>query len=116
LGRTRCLDAFVVALSQACEGGKKRWYSSTLELQLTSLDLCRACRSTSILHVRVNDQTPRSLWTSRTAQTRPNTRSWKLLISSRVPVLRALRLTWALSMEDLLRDAAIELWTWSQRL
>ncbi|CAN0201932.1 unnamed protein product [Ectocarpus fasciculatus] len=78
--------------------------------------MCRACRSASILHVRVNHQTPSSLWTSRTTQTRPNTRSSKLRISSRVPVVRALRLTWSLSMEDLLRKAAIELWTWSQRL
>ncbi|CAN0268885.1 unnamed protein product [Ectocarpus fasciculatus] len=78
--------------------------------------MCRACRSTPILHVRVNDQTPQSLWASRTTQTRPNTRSSKLRVSSRVPVMRALRLTWALSMEALLRKAAIELWRWSQRL
>ncbi|CAN0575530.1 unnamed protein product, partial [Ectocarpus sp. 12 AP-2014] len=116
LGRTRCLDAFVVALSQACEGGKKRWYASTLELQLTSLDMCRACRGTSIWHVCVTDRTPRSLWSSRTARTRPNTRGWKRCISNRVPVVRALRLVWALSMEDLLGKAAVELWTWSQRL
>ncbi|CAN0248867.1 unnamed protein product, partial [Ectocarpus sp. 12 AP-2014] len=115
-GRTRCLDAFVVALSQACEGGEKRWYVSTLELQLTSLDMCRACRSTSILHVRVNRETPQSLWSSRTTRTRPNSRSWKRRISNRVPVVQALRLMWALSMEDLLRKAAIELWTSSQRL
>ncbi|CAM9286591.1 unnamed protein product, partial [Ectocarpus sp. 8 AP-2014] len=115
-GRTGYLDAFVVALSQACEGGEKRWYASTLELQLTSLDMCRACRSTSILHVRVNHLTPHSLWSSRTTQTWPNTRSSRLRVSSRVPVVRALGLMWALSMEDLLRKASIELWTWSQRL
>ncbi|CAM9396513.1 unnamed protein product [Ectocarpus fasciculatus] len=115
-GRSRCLDAFVVALSQACGGRNKRWYASTLELQLTSLDMCRACRSTPIFHVRVNDHTPGSLWHSRTAQTGPNTRSSELRTSSRVPIVRAFRLTWSLSMEDLLRKAAIELWTWSQRL
>ncbi|CAN0042237.1 unnamed protein product [Ectocarpus sp. 6 AP-2014] len=49
-GRTRGPDALVVALSQACKGGEKRWYASILELQLTSLDMCRACRSTPILH------------------------------------------------------------------
>ncbi|CAM9389107.1 unnamed protein product, partial [Ectocarpus sp. 6 AP-2014] len=57
-GPTQCFDAFVVALSQACEGGEKRWYVSTLELQLTSLGMCRACRNVSTLRVRVEDQTP----------------------------------------------------------
>ncbi|CAM9654724.1 unnamed protein product [Ectocarpus sp. 13 AM-2016] len=113
-GRTRCLDAFVVALSQACEGGKKRWYASTLELQLTSLDMCRACRSRPILHLRVFGHTPKSLWSPHI--TRWNKRSSKLRISSRLSVVRALHLTWALSMEALLRKAAIEHWSWSQRL
>ncbi|CAN0430150.1 unnamed protein product, partial [Ectocarpus fasciculatus] len=115
-GRTRFSDALVIALTQACKGGEKRWYASTLELQRTSLDICRACRSTSIVHVRVDHQTPRSLWSPRKVQSRPNTRSSKARISSRVPVVRALRLPWALSMKSLLRRAAIELWTWSEYL
>ncbi|CAN0465598.1 unnamed protein product, partial [Ectocarpus sp. 12 AP-2014] len=115
-GRTQCFDAFLVALGQACEGGKKRWYTSTLELQLASLDICRACREVSILHVRVGDRTPRSLWSSHKVYTRPSTRSWKIRQSSRVPVVRALRLTWELPMEDLLRTAAVELWTSSECL
>ncbi|CAM9304770.1 unnamed protein product [Ectocarpus sp. 4 AP-2014] len=38
------------------------------------------------------------------------------LLSNRVPVVRALRLTWSLPMEDLLRRAAIGLWTSSECL
>ncbi|CAN0553692.1 unnamed protein product, partial [Ectocarpus sp. 8 AP-2014] len=58
-GRTRCLDAFIVALNQTCDGGEKRWYASTLELQLVSLEFCGACRHVPTLDVRVNRQTPR---------------------------------------------------------
>ncbi|CAN0603077.1 unnamed protein product, partial [Ectocarpus sp. 12 AP-2014] len=25
-GRRECLDAFIVALNQTCDGGKRRWY------------------------------------------------------------------------------------------
>ncbi|CAM9937270.1 unnamed protein product, partial [Ectocarpus sp. 12 AP-2014] len=39
--------------------------------------MCRACRSTPILHARVDDQTPRSLWSPRKVQSRPNTRNSK---------------------------------------
>ncbi|CAN0141376.1 unnamed protein product [Ectocarpus fasciculatus] len=27
-GQTRFFDAFVIALSHACEGGEERWYTS----------------------------------------------------------------------------------------
>ncbi|CAN0464092.1 unnamed protein product, partial [Ectocarpus sp. 12 AP-2014] len=116
LGQPQCFDAFVVALSQACEGGRKRWYASTLELQLASLDICRACRSISTLHVRVEDETPRSVWCPHEVQTGPDKGSSKIRLANRVPVVRALQLTWALPMEDLLRTAAIELWTSSECL
>ncbi|CAM9315494.1 unnamed protein product [Ectocarpus sp. 12 AP-2014] len=39
----------------------------------------------------------------------------QVCISTRVPVVRALGLTWALPL-TLLRRAAIELWTWSDYL
>lgn len=52
----RCL------LNQACRGGEKRWYTSTLELQLASLELCRACRRVPTLHVLVYPRTLRTLW------------------------------------------------------
>lgn len=61
-GESRCLDAFFVALGQAFHGEQKYWYTSTLELQLASLEVCRACRCVPTLHVRDNDSTPRSLW------------------------------------------------------
>ncbi|CAM9491548.1 unnamed protein product, partial [Ectocarpus sp. 12 AP-2014] len=70
-GQTRCLDVFVIALSQACAGGERRWFESTLELQLTSLDICRACRNVSILQVRVTHEAPSSLWSPREVQARP---------------------------------------------
>ncbi|CAN0164398.1 unnamed protein product [Ectocarpus sp. 6 AP-2014] len=43
-GRRKCLDAFIVALNQTCDGRENRWYASTLELQLVSLKFCGACR------------------------------------------------------------------------
>ncbi|CAM9272911.1 unnamed protein product [Ectocarpus sp. 8 AP-2014] len=70
----------------------------------------------SILDVCVDDETPTSLWSPRGVQSRPNTSSSKIRISGRVPVVRALRLTWALPMNVLLRRAAIELWDSSECL
>ncbi|CAM9797682.1 unnamed protein product, partial [Ectocarpus sp. 12 AP-2014] len=61
LVRSKCLDAFIVALNQTCDGGKMRWYASTLELQLVSLEFCGACRRVPTLHVRVHRRTIRSL-------------------------------------------------------
>eukprot|EP00903_Cladosiphon_okamuranus_P012037 g11302.t1 len=43
--KMRCLEAFIVALSQACGGKDSYWYASTFDLHLTSLEFCRACRS-----------------------------------------------------------------------
>eukprot|EP00903_Cladosiphon_okamuranus_P014849 g13750.t1 len=48
-GQGRCLDAFLAALGQASEGGEKIWYVSTLQLQLASMEFCRACRSVPTL-------------------------------------------------------------------
>lgn len=90
----RCLDAFIVALGQARAGGEKRWYASTLELQLVSLEFCKACRGIPILSVRVDDRTPCSLWFFPRPRSGLNTGvSKKARTSSRVPVVRALRLT-----------------------
>lgn len=52
-GKIRCLGAFIVVLGQVCEGGESNLYTSTVELQMASLELCRACRSIPTLHVRV---------------------------------------------------------------
>lgn len=69
--RRQCLDAFAIALNHVCGkgkpccsggsdsgGGPMRWYASTLNLQLASLDLCRTCRSVATLHILVEDGTP----------------------------------------------------------
>lgn len=110
--KKRCLDAFIVALSQACEGKGKHWYSSTLELQLTSLEFYRACRSVPTLDVSVNDRTPRELWAPRGTQTESNAHesNKKARISRRVPALRGVCLTWAPPVEVLVQDASVELW------
>lgn len=92
-GNNRCLDAVVVALKQACDGGEKRWYGSTRELQLASLTFCRACRSVPTMHVRVDGQAPPSVWYSHQSPALPNPRSSRVHVSSRVPVVRAPRLT-----------------------
>eukprot|EP00752_Nemacystus_decipiens_P008832 g7883.t1 len=111
-GRSQCLDAFTVALNQACEGGEKRWYASTLELQLASLEFCRACRSVPTLHVRVNPESPTSLWSSSTAYT-VRIGSWVFGSSTRVPAVRAGSLTWNLPIDALLYTVSSELWKWS---
>jgi len=115
-GKSRCLDAFVVALSQACEGGENRWYASTLQLQRVSSEMCIACRSAPTLHVRVDDRTPRALWFPRQSQILSNTRISKVRLSSWVPVVRAVVLTWGLPVEVLVKRAATELWTWTEFL
>eukprot|EP00903_Cladosiphon_okamuranus_P014166 g13165.t1 len=60
-GKRRSVNAFAVALDQACGGGEKRWYTSTLELQLASLELCRACRRVPTLHSAAMEQWAGSL-------------------------------------------------------
>ena len=113
---SRYLDAITIALGQACKGGKKRWYASTLELQLTSLGVCRACRFAPTLRVTVDAETPRSLWCPNKEQAGPITRDTKGRVLSRVPVVRALRLIWELPFETLVESAAIELWTYTEVL
>lgn len=97
-GETRRLKAFLVPLNQGCEPGGKRWYDSTLELQLASKAFCETFRSVPTLRVSVNYQTPRSLRCPRSDD------------ENDVPIVRARGLTWALPTEDLVRAAAIEQW------
>ena len=110
-GLNRCLDAFIVALSQVSEGKglwDRPWYTSTKELQLASLEFCAACRNTPTMCVTVEEGTPARLW-MRTAAL--ETRSAKRLNSTRVPVVRAdgvvwKRSGWALqTMGDVLSEA-----------
>ncbi|CAM9571881.1 unnamed protein product, partial [Laminaria digitata] len=57
-----CLDAFIIALNQACDG--EIGYVPTLNLQLASVQLCVACRRSATLRVRVDDATPHTLLTA----------------------------------------------------
>ncbi|CAM9582244.1 unnamed protein product [Ectocarpus fasciculatus] len=95
-------------IKQACDGQGKRWYTSTLELQLVSLAFCVACRDVPTLHVRVDRQTPATLWSPRKSHTTSNKRSREVCTSSRVPAVQAFGLTWALPLEVLQQRAAME--------
>ncbi|CAM9965343.1 unnamed protein product, partial [Scytosiphon promiscuus] len=93
-----CLDAFMVALNQSCDG--KSWYTSTKELQLASLTFCGACRSVTTLTLKVDVDMPRSLMAAADAPAP----SPKRLCATRVPRLRARRVVWEMpTAEDLRR-------------
>ncbi|CAM9470004.1 unnamed protein product, partial [Ectocarpus sp. 12 AP-2014] len=86
--RSSCLDAIVVALDETYDGTS--WYTSTKELQLASLEFCEACRNHQTLHLKVDPHTPRSLLAAADAPPpHPNR-----LCPTRVPRLRARRVTW----------------------
>ena len=61
-GPSLCLDALFVALNQAYDG--ELGYVPTRNLQLASVQLCVACRSSATLRVRVDDATPHTLLTT----------------------------------------------------
>lgn len=82
------LDAIGVAVQQASVEGKNRWYTSTQELQLVSLGLCRACRDVRTLSVRVTVDSLRSLWRLG-HHSLPSTLGSKSLASSRVPSIKS---------------------------
>ncbi|CAM9963794.1 unnamed protein product, partial [Ectocarpus fasciculatus] len=83
--RNSCLKAISVALNETCDG--KRWYTSTKELQLASLELCIACRSYRMLHLNIDAEVPRRLLAA--ADAPPPHR--KRLCGTRVPRLKARR-------------------------
>ncbi|CAN0426918.1 unnamed protein product, partial [Ectocarpus sp. 12 AP-2014] len=86
--RNPCLDALVVALNETCNGNS--WYTSTEELQLASLEFCIACRNCPTVHLKVEAHTPRRLLAA-TDSPPPHP---KRLFQTRVPRLRACRVTW----------------------
>ncbi|CAN0497102.1 unnamed protein product, partial [Ectocarpus sp. 12 AP-2014] len=108
-GESKCLDALIVALNQACDGQEGRWYASTLELQRVSLELCGACRSAQLLHVRVDEGTPPTLWSSRTSHTTSSQRNPEVGTLNRVPAVQAVGWTWKLPMDRVPPRAATEL-------
>lgn len=131
-GGSRCLDAVLVVLHQAHEaeegdGQIRRRYLSTLELQLVSLEFCMACRSIPTLHVRIVPGAPPTLWTPRGNEARetPQRHSMRgrkssrclnvpdkeaTFSPSRVPMVRAARLTWRLRAQVLVKSGTMERW------
>ncbi|CAN0268689.1 unnamed protein product [Ectocarpus sp. 6 AP-2014] len=57
--RSRCLDALIVALTNAGDG--QGWYTPTTQLQLASLDFCTACRAVPTVHLTVDGDVPARL-------------------------------------------------------
>ncbi|CAN0120082.1 unnamed protein product, partial [Ectocarpus fasciculatus] len=108
-GESKCLDAFTLALNQACDGQEEGWYASTLQLQLVSLTLCRACRSAQLLQVRIDEDTPSTLWSSGTPYATPSTRSPEVCCSSQVPAVQAFGWKCYLPTDRLPQTAAAEL-------
>ncbi|CAM9760169.1 unnamed protein product, partial [Laminaria digitata] len=99
-GNGLCLEAFTVALNQACWGGDKSWYVSTMRLQLGSLDFCKACRAVATLHVQIRTKrTPRGIWPPRTSPAQPPIAVVEPCVGSRVPVVKMLAATWKVHTE-----------------
>lgn len=126
-GGSRCLDALTIALTQVHDRGqeKRAWYVSTLELQLASLEFCRACRSVPLLHVRVHSGTPHTLrapgkdasqrhpWQHTSLSLNASSASAAKVASiesSRVPAVRAACLTWSVGENELACVGGLEQW------
>lgn len=115
LVNVRRVNAISAVLAQvhAAGGG---WLTSTLELQLASLDLCRACRDFSTLTVRVERGTPRSLRYPRGLPTTcPDARNSAdrdstVRVPSRVPLVSPFGLTWALMADTLFLELEKGYW------
>ncbi|CAM9220895.1 unnamed protein product [Ectocarpus sp. 13 AM-2016] len=64
-GSARCLEAITIVLNQSSPKGGIReppFISSTLQLQLACLELCRVCRSLPCLHITVRENLPSRWW------------------------------------------------------
>lgn len=98
----RCLDVFTVALHQATEG--ERWYTSTAQLQLASLEFCKACRSVPTLYMKVDEDAPERLWDHSAAHQHRVSRAWRRLRRvTGVPTFRPRGVTCKLDKEHLCR-------------
>ncbi|CAN0253896.1 unnamed protein product [Scytosiphon promiscuus] len=96
--RDRCLQALTVSINQA--GGTRQWYTETKELQLASLQICRACRGAHTVHLRVDRDIPSTVL----ATVDGSHRNSRRVIPPRVPRLRVRRVTWNLPSIDLMSD------------
>ncbi|CAB1104348.1 unnamed protein product [Ectocarpus sp. CCAP 1310/34] len=97
--RDSCLNAIIVALNETSDG--KSWYTSTKERQLASLEFCIACRNHQTLDLKVDSRTPRRLLAAADAPP-PHP---KRLCGTRVPRLRARRVTWDIPTAAGLRNS-----------
>ena len=88
-GASLYLDVFSISLNQANGRG---WYTSTLDLELASLQLCVLCRGVSTVHLTIEPSVPSRMWKGSPASDCNIKRSR----SSRVPTLRPLKLSWDL--------------------
>ncbi|CAM9697055.1 unnamed protein product, partial [Ectocarpus sp. 12 AP-2014] len=93
-----CLNALIVALNETCDG--KSWYTSTKELQLASLEFCIACRNYQTVQLKIDAQIPRRLLAAAGA---PPAHP-KRLCRTRVPLLRARRVSWNMRTAAELRN------------
>ncbi|CAN0605789.1 unnamed protein product, partial [Ectocarpus sp. 12 AP-2014] len=85
-------------LNETCDGAS--WYTSTKELQLASLEVCMACRNYPTVHLNVDEQIPRRLLATADAPPpHPKRLCW-----TRVPRLRARRVTWNMPTAAELRN------------
>ena len=91
-GRGMCVDALIVALNEGRSG--QRWFDSTKNLQLASLQLCVICRDVALWGIQINADTSRRLWAATKAVDDPSGRQQAAV--TRVPALRAKVITWEL--------------------
>ncbi|CAN0017014.1 unnamed protein product [Scytosiphon promiscuus] len=100
---SRCIRALIVAINQAPD--VRQWYTGTKELQLASLQLCKACRIAHTVHLRVDGDIPTTLLGGLDAHDgKPGGG-----VSSRISRPQARRVTWKLQSGDLLTEA-IDVW------
>lgn len=107
------LDALAIALDQAHQGGSKRWYASTLDLQLASLELCVARRAVSMLHVHIKGDAPRSLWYPSTLTANPTPNKSKYPKPRQIPLVEAVSIT--CSVRSVLLDK-VQVKSWMVRV
>ncbi|CAM9779843.1 unnamed protein product, partial [Ectocarpus fasciculatus] len=95
-GLNRCLDAFIVALNQSCDGEK--WYTSIAGLQLASLAFYVACRNVTTPCLTVDKGTPPRLWSGvvhdGNGQEPCTTSPEGPMTATRVPAFRVRKVMW----------------------
>lgn len=92
---SKCLGAFLVLLTRA--GNGNGWYTSTRQLQLTSLDLCATYRSLVLVQkLIVEEKTPPLLLWAGDPEQAASGSTQNDQSTTRVPGVRARGVTWSL--------------------